>query len=484
MNLENISSLPPSHPVSLEVIGTTRIDTDLADGVNNECEGLHRRNTCDLNENNSQSSQLNIDKSSIEETAKQMEANENWPLLSGSDSVVKNDNDSQVFVEVETTPQSQPKSSDCDDGDESDVSLVVNLNKVKKRKIQKPPKPRRAPNRRKVSKSCSSSKISNKKCEKILQFSDNTTSSNELNKRLKNYSSESDIESSHNGSNSYTSHSSTPLSSSGSSFSLSLETTPLTTSQAADNKSNASTSRKNSLALEPKCIAGPSRQTSFEPKTDLIRKISGHQSKSGSQDFVHNYVRNELHRKKRKSRKSETVAVTLLNPDQAEATNDNMAVIESSQNISADNGPPPYMLARILSTPGTHLAKSHEDTNVGAVHVFQDERGNWLTYTFDENSTGVARGLMNSDKALLDGELYSAMRAQAGHHKWHSSSSSSGSTVVLDSPANVLHTPKMLQTSLVHSQFGETSHEFSRALQPNASTLFADSFPSNFKFNF
>lgn len=474
---KKISSLPPSHPVSLEVIGTTRIDSDSVNDVSKEGEDLRRRNTCDLNENISETNQHIID-SCFEDVVKQSsEVNENSPLLHDSDPIEKNDKELQVF-EVDTSVQSPPKSSDCEDGDESDVSLVVNLNKVKKRKVQKPSKPRRAPNRRKVSKSCSSSKISNKKSEKVLQLNDSTTSSNDLNKRVQHYSSESDIESSHNGSDSYTSHTSTPLSSSGSSFSLSLETTPLTSSLATDNKSNASASRQNSLALEPKCIAGPSRQTSFEPKFELNRKISGHQSKSGSQDFVHNYVRNELHRKKRKSKKSEASAATLQSND-PEAANDNMAVIESSQNISADNGPPPYMLARILSTPGTHLAKSHEDTNVGAVHVFQDERGNWLTYTFDENSTGVARGLMNSDKALIDVELYSAMRAQAGHHKWHSSSSSSGSTVVLDSPANVLHTPKMLQTSLVHSQFGETSHEFSRVLQPNPSTLFADSFPSN-----
>ena len=47
----------------------------------------------------------------------------------------------------------------------------------------------------------------------------------------------------------------------------------------------------------------------------------------------------------------------------------------------------------VPSTSRTHLATSHEDTSVGAVHVFQDEMGNWLTYTFDENSQGIARGI-------------------------------------------------------------------------------------------
>ncbi|KAH9427003.1 hypothetical protein DERP_014979 [Dermatophagoides pteronyssinus] len=53
----------------------------------------------------------------------------------------------------------------------------------------------------------------------------------------------------------------------------------------------------------------------------------------------------------------------------------------------------PNIINEIFTTPGTHLATSHEDTTVGAVHVFQDEHGNWFTYTFDENSTGLAKGL-------------------------------------------------------------------------------------------
>lgn len=39
---------------------------------------------------------------------------------------------------------------------------------------------------------------------------------------------------------------------------------------------------------------------------------------------------------------------------------------------------------------GTHLASSHEDTSDGAVHVFRDENGQWMTYTFDEKGLGTA----------------------------------------------------------------------------------------------
>ena len=491
---KKLSSLPPSHPVSLEIIGTTKRDSDLTEASNNENECLLRRVTPNLNEKSSLLNQQNRSDIRVPNSpnlkSTQFETVKSSPVLSEYRARSCGEKESHIFVEVEESPQNkQNKSSDgCDDGDESDVSLVVNFSaKIKKRKVHKSSKPRRTLNRRKVSKSLSSGKISsNKKSEKIIQFSDNTNPKTEDNKKcVQNFSSESDIESSHNGSDSYTSHSSTSLSSSHSSISLSAETTPLTASYAAESetKSNASNSRHNSVALEPKCIAGPSRQVSHENKIDLIKRLS---AKNESQDLAHNYVlRNELQRRRKRSKRGEPNASThlLQNTDNSEPNIDNIAGaslvsgLELTQNISADNGPPPYMLARILSAPGTHLAKSHEDTNVGAVHVFQDERGNWLTYTFDDNSTGVARGLMNNDKSLLDIELYSAMRAQAGHHKWNSSSSSSGSTVVLDSPANVLHTPKLLQTGL-HSQFGDTHHELSRVLPPNTNTLFAESFPS------
>lgn len=42
-------------------------------------------------------------------------------------------------------------------------------------------------------------------------------------------------------------------------------------------------------------------------------------------------------------------------------------------------GPPAYLLAHWLSsTPGTHLASSHDDTSPGAIHCFQDEHGKYI----------------------------------------------------------------------------------------------------------
>lgn len=111
------------------------------------------------------------------------------------------------------------------------------------------------------------------------------------------------------------------------------------------------------------------------------------------------------------------------------------------------SGPPPHLLAGLLTTPGTHLASSHNDTTTGAVHCFQDEHGNWLTYTFDENSTGVAKGLSSATDAKLLEFMMDNKWETASH-----SSSSSGSTVILDSPAVVLHAPK-LQNSFTGLEF-------------------------------
>ena len=51
-----------------------------------------------------------------------------------------------------------------------------------------------------------------------------------------------------------------------------------------------------------------------------------------------------------------------------------------------------------LAKDGTHVAFDHTDTTQGAVHSFQDEHGNWFTYSFDETGggSGVAQPLGSS----------------------------------------------------------------------------------------
>lgn len=57
---------------------------------------------------------------------------------------------------------------------------------------------------------------------------------------------------------------------------------------------------------------------------------------------------------------------------------------------------------QVASTSQHHIAQGHEDTSQGAVHTFQDEDGNWWTYTFDDTGgVGTAQPL-GSGRAVLE----------------------------------------------------------------------------------
>ena len=103
-------------------------------------------------------------------------------------------------------------------------------------------------------------------------------------------------------------------------------------------------------------------------------------------------------------------------------------------------------------TPGTHLATDHEDTTEGAVHCFQDEMGNWHSYTFSQESAGTASIVVPPASGLRGPSGISASTASvmpmatpsstSGGTKAVSRSSSSvsinsGLTVILDNPTIV-----------------------------------------------
>lgn len=50
----------------------------------------------------------------------------------------------------------------------------------------------------------------------------------------------------------------------------------------------------------------------------------------------------------------------------------------------------PMSTATSTVGPGRHIASSHDDTSEGAIHYFQDEHGNWHSYTFSEQASGIA----------------------------------------------------------------------------------------------
>ena len=96
---------------------------------------------------------------------------------------------------------------------------------------------------------------------------------------------------------------------------------------------------------------------------------------------------------------------------------------------------------------GTHVATDHEDTSEGAVHCFQDEFGNWHTYTFCAESTGTAVTVNPPGPSMLKllqrrsgSQEAEAAEDQNGTARTRSNSNASMNsdlTVVLDPPSVV-----------------------------------------------
>lgn len=110
----------------------------------------------------------------------------------------------------------------------------------------------------------------------------------------------------------------------------------------------------------------------------------------------------------------------------------------------SDLEPPADVLSRILNesvTQGTHLSLSHDDTSVGAVHVYQDESGQWHTYTFTSGSIGCddthhqASGVRLGASGL---RTSGSIRSNHSTSTVSSSSSSSSDCLLKDAPESVL----------------------------------------------
>ncbi|XP_076061039.1 pecanex isoform X2 [Oratosquilla oratoria] len=85
-------------------------------------------------------------------------------------------------------------------------------------------------------------------------------------------------------------------------------------------------------------------------------------------------------------------------------TGKNSSLMPSLSSALGPSGPPLSALAS-LSSPGTHLASSHEDTTEGAVHCFQDEQGNWFTYTFNDRGVSTASSVV----PMSDSKVFSRL---------------------------------------------------------------------------
>nr|XP_054759246.1 pecanex-like protein 1 [Lytechinus pictus] len=62
-----------------------------------------------------------------------------------------------------------------------------------------------------------------------------------------------------------------------------------------------------------------------------------------------------------------------------------------SRAMIPNSSPHNAALTMLSRAEGRYLATNHNDTSPGSVHCFQDEHGNWMTYTFSDNSSGIAQ---------------------------------------------------------------------------------------------
>ncbi|XP_012936159.1 pecanex-like protein 1 [Aplysia californica] len=137
---------------------------------------------------------------------------------------------------------------------------------------------------------------------------------------------------------------------------------------------------------------------------------------------------------------TEFSALLPANPQLNRPTNRRARRRRGRRPLPQRKGSPPIAALSMMVGEEGHLATSHDDTTDGAVHWFQDEQGNWMSYTFGENSSGVALNLtdLNMNSSGGGGE-------HRRHHepdKWSLSSIASNSTVIVEeSPPSQADSP-------------------------------------------
>ena len=138
----------------------------------------------------------------------------------------------------------------------------------------------------------------------------------------------------------------------------------------------------------------------------------------------------ERRRRRRAARRAERLrmASTLASPTASVTSNPISNILGSTNN------------------PGTHIATDHEDTSEGAVHCFQDEFGNWHSYTFGQDSSGTASMVVPNVTTHFRQQPPLATSGTSRRASRSSScvSTSSGLTVILDNPTMVFQVIQFL----------------------------------------
>lgn len=193
----------------------------------------------------------------------------------------------------------------------------------------------------------------------------------------------------------------------------------------------------------------------------LKRELQSQQESPGTGETQ----RRHRHHRQRRQQDSESSANS---NDYEDSRRRRRRAARRAERLRRMNSPPPSSstisnLVGSNANAGTHLATDCEDISEGAVHWFQDEFGNWHSYTFSQTSAGVSSVRLPADGSTNNG---SSAKKAAGVSKSSSDVSiSSGLTVILDNPTMVFQPktstsdqPKTEELSeQLQTQFSQTS---------------------------
>nr|XP_039272642.1 pecanex-like protein 1 isoform X1 [Styela clava] len=148
---------------------------------------------------------------------------------------------------------------------------------------------------------------------------------------------------------------------------------------------------------------------------------------------------------------------------------------------------PPEVVEKLGETENdasAHIATEHDDTTAGATHAFQDEYGNWLTYTFGESSgtahmlsaastrrTSRSRNRLITRYSLQSGDTSDEAKSPPTSRREHRNSGNSGRRITFPSITRRLNSRTGRNELSNFLEESDLSGSFTQAESPEISPL-------------
>ncbi|BFZ12057.1 hypothetical protein BsWGS_15095 [Bradybaena similaris] len=178
--------------------------------------------------------------------------------------------------------------------------------------------------------------------------------------------------------------------------------------------------------------SGTSENTSVKDKQNMPNaKPSDSKEEDTEAEKPSENLGNREEDRKTAATPTEFCALLPANPQLNRPTNRRARRRRGRRHVHQKRGSPPIAALNLMVGEEGHLATSHDDTTDGAVHWFQDEQGYWMSYTFGENSSGVALNLTDVNMNTST-NMGLERRRHREPEKWSLSSIASNSTVIVE----------------------------------------------------